>query len=1093
MKKFLTFFISVLFIAGIALDASAQKKNKSAASTETDTYTESDFSAFKLRSIGPALMSGRISDIVIHPEKEHTWYVAVGSGGVWKTENAGVTWKSIFDGQKSYSIGCITLDPQDPEIVWVGTGEDVGGRHVAYGDGVYKSADGGQTWENMGLKKSEHISRIVIHPDNSDILWVTAQGPLWTPGGERGLFKSTDGGKTWTKQLGDEEFTGATDLIMDPRNPDVLYAATWQHHRTVAAYMGGGPETAIYRTVDGGDNWLKLKTGLPGGNLGKIGLAISPQNPDVVYAVIEQNRRTGGVWKSENRGASWKKMSDVLSLGTGPHYYQELYASPSAFDKLYLMDASMKVSADGGKTFVPMNEKNKHGDNHAIAFKKNDPDYVLVGSDGGIYESFDLEKTWRFMANLPITQFYKVAVDDKEPFYTVYGGTQDNNTQGGPSRTDNSTGIRNADWEIVLFADGHQPATEPGNPDIMYAEWQEGNLVRIDRTTGEIVFIQPQPEPGDPAERFNWDSPILVSPHNPTTLFHASQRVWKSENRGDSWTAISSDLTRNQERITLPIMGKQQSWDAPWDVYAMSNYNTITSLAQSPKNEKLIYAGTDDGLLQVTEDGGESWRKIEVSSIDGVPELAFINDIKADLFDENTVYVALDNHKNGDYKPYLLKSTDKGQSWKSIVSNLPIEGMVWRLVQDHVAPGLMFVGSESGIHFTLDGGAEWVKLTGGAPTISFRDLAIQRRENDLIGASFGRGFYILDDYSPLREISKDKLEKEAALFQVKDAWWYFPRNVFGRGGIGSQGDSYYAAENPPFGAVITLHLKEDIKTVKEERKEKEKKLQKDGQDIPFPGYEALDKENRQVKPALWLSFADSDGNIVRKVKAPAKKGLHRIAWDLRYSPMNPISDTPAPPRGRSGGIMVEPGEYTVSLTKEVDGVVAALDGPVSFQVKPLHKGALEGAPYTETVAFWKESQVLMADLMEAMLSLEDAEKKVDQMRISLERSAIEAGALEKELYDLKTRIYKIKDEIEGSDSRNEVGEKFPHTIQSRLMAIMMGTSQSSYGPTPMHKRSMEIAKEESEVLIEKIEVIAVQDVPALMKKLKEAGAPAIAR
>ena len=751
MKKKITFLVSIFVLCGLTIQSSAQRnRDKPVPGEKKGTYTESDFAGFTLRSIGPALMSGRISDIVIHPEKEHTWYVAVGSGGVWKTGNAGITWKSVFDGQNSYSIGCISLDPQDPEIVWVGTGEDVGGRHVGFGDGVYKSENGGETWENMGLKKSEHISRILIHPEDPDILWVTAQGPLWTPGGERGLYKTTDGGKTWIKQLGDEEYTGATDLVMDPRDPDVLYAATWQHHRTVAAYMGWGPESAIYRTTNGGDEWIKLETGLPPGNKGKIGLAISPQDPDVVYAAIELDRRTGGVWRSENRGASWTKMSDAVASATGPHYYQELYASPAAFDRLYLMDASMKVSADGGKTFTPMNEKNKHGDNHAIAFKKDDPGYLLVGSDGGIYESFDLEKTWRFMANLPVTQFYKVAVDDKEPFYTVYGGTQDNNTQGGPSRTDNLSGIRNSDWEIVLFADGHQPATEPGNPDIMYAEWQEGNLVRVDRRTGEIVYIQPQPGKGEPAERFNWDSPILVSPHQPTTIFHASQRVWRSDDRGDSWKAISPDLTRNQERITLPIMGRQQSWDAPWDVYAMSNYNTISSLAQSPLNEELIYAGTDDGLIQVTDDGGENWKKIRVASLPGVPEHAFVNDIKADLFEENTVYVCLDNHKYGDLRPYLFKSTDRGYSWTSLVSNLPDRHLVWRLVQDHENPELLFVATEFAIFFSIDGGGEWVKLTGSAPTISFRDLAIPRRENDLVGASCGRGFYILDDYPPPR-------------------------------------------------------------------------------------------------------------------------------------------------------------------------------------------------------------------------------------------------------------------------------------------------------------------------------------------------------
>jgi photosystem II stability/assembly factor-like uncharacterized protein len=635
------------------------------------TVSDTTFQGIKFRSIGPALMSGRIADIAIHPNDDNVWYVAVGSGGVWKTRNAGVTWKPLFDAQKVYSIGCITIDPNNPDVVWVGTGENVGGRHVGYGDGIYRSPDGGATWENMGLAESQHISKIIIHPNNSDIIWVAVQGPLWNQGGERGLYKSVDGGREWKKTLGDDAWTGVTDIAIDPRDPDVLYAATWQRHRTVAAYMGGGPNSGLHKSTNAGESWQKLSNGLPSGNIGKIGLAISPINPDLLYAAIELNRRKGAVYKSSDRGATWKQMSETVSGGTGPHYYQELYASPHHLDKIFLANVRMLISDDGGKTFYTMNEEHKHSDNHALAFRSDDPDYLLVGTDGGIYESFDLAENWRFMANLPLTQFYKVAVDDAKPFYFIYGGTQDNSTQGGPSRTDNEHGIRNADWFLTLFADGHQPATEPGNPDIMYSEWQQGNLMRVDRTSGERVYIKPQPADGDPQDRFNWDSPILVSPHDPQTLFFASQRVWKSESRGDSWKAISGDLTRNENRITLPIMGRQQSWDAPWDLYAMSAYNTVTSLSESPVKQSLIYAGTDDGIIQMTDDGGENWTKIPVGDLPGVPETAFVNDIKADLYDENTVYVVLDNHKYGDFTPYLLKSTNKGKTWKTIAANLP--------------------------------------------------------------------------------------------------------------------------------------------------------------------------------------------------------------------------------------------------------------------------------------------------------------------------------------------------------------------------------------------------------------------------------------
>ncbi|MFO7844001.1 MAG: hypothetical protein R6V16_09345, partial [Bacteroidales bacterium] len=662
-----TFMLLFLFSGGWA-----QNKN------DKELFTESTFSGLKLRNIGPAFMSGRIADIAIHPQNNNIWYVAVGSGGVWKTNNSGTTWEPVFDNQRSYSVGCVTIDENNPHIIWVGTGENVGGRHVGYGDGVYRSDDGGKSWKNTGLKASNHISKIIIHPENSNIVWVAAQGPLWTKGGDRGLYKTTDGGKTWKKTLGDNEWIGVTDIVIDPRNAECLYAATWQRHRNVAAYMGGGPGTAIYKSNDGGENWQKLEKGLPKSDMGKIGLAISPQKPDVIYAAIEEEQRTGGLYRSENRGASWTKMSDAVSGGTGPHYYQELYACPHQFDRIYLADVRMQVSEDGGKTFKRMGEEFKHSDNHSLTFRKDDPNYLLVGTDGGIYESFDLSKNWKYIPNLPITQFYKVAVDDAEPFYNIYGGTQDNSTQGGPSRTDNSSGIRNSDWEVVLFADGHQPATEPGNPDIVYAEWQQGNLVRVDRTTGEMVYIQPQPEEGEGSERFNWDAPILVSPHSPTRLYFASHRVWRSDNRGDSWEPVSGDLTKNQERITLPIMDKTWSYNAAWDLSAMSTYNTITSLAESPVQEGIIYAGTDDGLIRVTEDGGQNWRKINVNELPGVPATAFVNDIKADMFDANTVYVALDNHKFGDLNPYLYKSTDKGKTWKSIKGNIPERTLVWR-------------------------------------------------------------------------------------------------------------------------------------------------------------------------------------------------------------------------------------------------------------------------------------------------------------------------------------------------------------------------------------------------------------------------------
>ena len=1056
-----------------------------------DLLNEKTFTGLKFRNIGPALMSGRISDIAIHPQNNNIWYITAGSGGVWKTTNAGTTWTPIFDKQKVYSIGCVTIDPNNPHTIWVGTGENVGGRHVSFGDGIYRSDDDGQTWKNMGLKESQHISKIIVHPTNSNVIWVAAQGPLWSKGGDRGFYKSIDGGKTWTKTLGDDSWTGVTDIVIDPRNPDLIYAATWQRGRTVASYMGGGPGSGIHRSADGGLTWEKLIKGLPKSNMGKIGLAISPQKPDVLYAAIELDRRTGGVFRSDNRGASWTKQSNTVSGATGPHYYQELYASPHEFDRIYLADVRIQVSDNGGSSFRRLKEQHKHSDNHVIAFRKDDPDYLLVGTDGGIYESYDLAKNWRFMANLPLTQYYKLALDDAMPFYNIYGGTQDNGTQGGPSRTDTRSGITNADWFMTLFADGHQPATEPGNPNILYSEWQEGHLNRIDLSTGEIISIQPQPEAGENYERYNWDAPILVSPHSPTRLYFASQRVWRSDDRGDSWTTISGDLTLNQERITLPVMDQTWSWDSPWDVNAMSNYNTITSLSESPLQEGLIYAGTDDGLIQITEDGGSNWRKVEVGKLPDVPGTAFINDIKADLHDANTVYIVLDNHKYGDLKPYIYSSTNRGNSWKSITGNIPDSTLIWRIVQDHIKPGLMFIGTEFGIYFTIDGGGKWVKLKGNVPTISFRDLAIQKRENDLVGASFGRSFFVLDDYSALRHISPEQLQEEATLFPTRDAWWYIPRPSSTFQGKGSQGASYFMAPNPPFGAVFTYYLSEGYSTKKVTRQKKEKELIKEKKDVLFPGWDEVEEERKEVAPVVLLTIKDSKGNVVRRLEGPAGKGFHRVAWDLRKPAARAINihdNSVLNPPSHNGSFLVLPDSYSVSISKRVDGEITQLSEQVTFNVKRMKKGTLEGSSPEKTVAFWNEVDDMRMATSAMGIVINNTMLKLTGMKKALAVSNMAPGNLDKEIYTLNQQLLEIDGKLYGNKSKNEIGEKSKPTIMSRLNAASMAVQNSTYGPTQTAISSLDVAKEDFNKVKEELENIIDKQIPVLEKQLIDAGA-----
>jgi photosystem II stability/assembly factor-like uncharacterized protein len=1047
------------------------------------TLSETDLSGLKLRGIGPAINGGRIADIDLHPEDPSVWYVGVGSGGVWKTENAGTTWTPIFDDQTSYSIGSVTIDPSAPSTVWVGTGENVGGRHVGFGDGIYRSEDGGRTWENMGLEASEHLSTIVVHPEDSDVVWVAAQGPLWSPGGQRGVYKTDDGGETWRQVLGDDEWTGATDLVMDPRNPDRLYAATWQRHRTVAAYMGGGPGSGIHRSEDGGETWTELTTGLPDSNLGKIGLAVSPQDPDRVYAAIELDRRTGGVFMSTDRGASWEKRSEAVSGGTGPHYYQELYASPHEFGRLFLVSVRTLTSTDHGATFETINTDGKHVDDHAIAFRPDDPDYLLVGSDGGLYETYDLMESWRFVDNLPVMQYYKIAVDDAEPFYHVYGGTQDNGSNAGPSRTDDESGIRNADWWKTLGADGHDQATEPGST-IHYGEYQQGVLFRVDRTTGEPVFIQPQAGEGEDFERFNWDAPIEVSFHDPARIYHASQRVWRSDDRGDSWTAISGDLTRDQERIELEIMGRQMSWDNPWDVLAMSNYNTITSLGESPLDEELIYAGTDDGLLHVTEDGGGSWRRLEVGSLPGVPPTAFVNDIKADHHDPNTVYVALDDHKNGDFSPYLVKSEDRGRSWTSLAGDLPDRHLVWRVVQDHVDPELLFAATEFGLFFTVDGGESWTELDAGAPTIAFRDVVIQRDHEDVVAASFGRGIFVLDDYTPLRKLDADALAREGAIVAPRTAPWYRPRDR-----SDSQGDADYAAENPPFGAVFTYHLRDGYEPREAERRQREAELE-EGEDVPFPGWDELEAEMREQGPKVQVIVRDTAGTVIERVDGPTSAGVHRVAWDLRHAPRSVVGLEEEGGGWFEDGFPALPGAYTATLVAIEEGEVTELAGPVRFEVEPLREGALSRASDQVVASFRAEVEAFQRALDRTSDALEEHVQRIEAMQTALARAEEEAPELAGRLYETRQDLLDLRERLRGSEAKDEIGERGPPTPSSRLSVGLRGL-MTTYGPTEMHRRTVEAGRSELAPIAEEVERYGEQVLPELERALEAAGAPPV--
>ena len=1052
------------------------------------TFDSVSLSAAKFRSIGPAFMTGRIADVVIDPADENHWYVGVGSGGVWESHNSGVTFKPIFDGQSVYSIGCVTLDPASRNL-WVGTGENVGGRHISYGDGVYLSKDGGKSWKNKGLKTSNHISKIIVHPSNSDVIWVAAQGPLWSSGGERGVYMTEDGGETWTRVLGDEEWTGATDLLIDPRDPDLLYAATWQRHRTVAAYMGGGPKSGIHKSTDGGKTWKKLKTGLPNERMGKIGLAISPQNPDVIYAAIEVEMKKGGFFRSGNGGMSWEKKSDIISGGTGPHYYQEIWTSPHQFDRVYFANNYLKVTNDGGATFQGVGKQYKHVDNHAMAFKSSDEDYLMVGTDGGLYESFDLAKSWRHMGNLPITQYYKLAIDDAKPFYHIYGGTQDNNTQGGVSNTVNSAGISNADWKVIMGGDGHQPATEPGNPNIVYAQSQQGWYARNDLQTGERVGIRPQPAEGEDFERYNWDAPILVSSHNPSRIFVASHRLWMSEDRGDSWKALSGDLTRNEERFDLPIMGRKQSVNNAWDVYAMSTYNTITSIAESPINESQLYVGTDDGYIQYSNNGGQKWNKVGVSSFKDVPARTYVNDIKADLYDEKTAYAVLDAHKQGNYKPFLFKTTDGGKTWKSISSNLPDNHYAWRIVQDHVDPNLLFIGTEFGIWATNNGGDSWKQLKSGLPTISIRDLAIHKGENDLVAASFGRSFYILDDYSYLRNLDVKTLEDNAVLFPIADCHLYYPVRD-GRQKSGSLGGQHFYGENQMYGAMLTYYIKEVDESAETIRKKDEKEKMKENLDVDFPGWDILDAEKELLTEEYWVIIKDDRGNVVRKMNIAAKKGVNRVAWNLKYANPYPIGPNQKYKEDNNNGFHVNPGKYSASLISIDSGKVTNHGESQYFEVKRLFDHTIPSKSEEMRASYVLSYIKGQTDRALLMKNYRELNQLINQLDVAMKRNLSDFSDESKQLANLKIQMREMKRSLYGSATKNQLGEKNEPLLNDRLGAAGATLWGSSYGPTKTAEDNLAIANKMMTAYQTQVDEM-MELASKIKSSLEKAGAPLI--
>jgi photosystem II stability/assembly factor-like uncharacterized protein len=1080
VKKLAVALLVVSFLLPNTVLAKDKKKEE-----EPKTHLNADtLAGLSLRNIGPAINSGRVVDFAVTPGKRHRYFAATASGGVWKTDNAGTTWTPVFDKEGSYSTGCVTIDPNNPNVIWVGTGENNSQRSVSFGDGVYRSMDGGQSWKNMGLKESEHIGNIVVHPDDSDIVFVSAMGPLWRGGGDRGLYKTTDGGANWERILHISDDTGVAEVWLDPRDPDVVYATSWQRRRHVWTLINGGPESAFHKSTDGGKTWRKIDKGLPSVDRGRMGLCISPVNPDVIYGILDAARDKSGLFRSTDRGESWQKRSDHHTSGD---YWNELTCDPHDLDTFYSVVVWLWVTKDGGQTFSKTNWKNKHVDDHAVWLDPEDPDYMIVGGDGGIYESFDRGKKWLFKENLPITQFYRVAVDTSEPFYYVYGGTQDNNTLGGPSRTLRQSGISNEDWFITVGGDGYESQVDPTDPNIVYSQWQYGGLVRYDRRSEEIVDIQPQEEPGEPAHRWNWDSPLIISPHSPTRLYFASQRLFRSDDRGDTWTAVSGDLSRQLDRDKLEVMGRIWEMDAIHKSTSTSNYGNIVSLSESSLVEGLIYVGTDDGLIQVTEDGGGSWRAVD--GVPGVPERTYVSDLEASLFEEDTVYATFDNHKMGDFKPYVAVSHDRGRTWKSISNDLPDRDVVYTLIQDHVKQELLFVGTEFGLYVTVDEGAHWHRLKGGVPTIQMRDLDIQREWNDLAVASFGRGFYILDDYSALREMSEERLASEdAILFPTREALRYIEQTDR----VGSRGDGFWTTPNPPFGAVFTYWLRDGLKTKQEVRAEAEKKARKDKTETPLASMAELREEDLEIEPGVFIVVRDDEGSVVRRVAAKRKKGLHRVAWDLRWPAASPTDLSPkkdrAPWDQEDVGPLASPGSYTATLEERRDGGWKALAGPMSFDVKALELATLTAADQTTVENFQQEVRELRRNVLGASKVTDEVKKRFDHLRQALIDTPDADPELMAELEGLKTRYDSIVLAFRGDRTKAQRNVFQPPGIISRVERIASDQWYTTQAPTATHRQAYEWAAAAFAAEMEKLEQL-VSDLEAFENRAEDAKAP----
>lgn len=882
----------------------------------------------KARSIGPATMSGRVAAIDAVESNPDIVYVGAATGGVWKSTDGALNFTPVFDDQPVAAIGAVAIFQPSPEIIWIGTGEGNPRNSMSVGNGIYKSVDGGVTWKHIGLDKTERIHRIVLHPRDPDVAWVAAMGQAWGQNAERGVFKTVDGGKTWTKVLYVNERTAAADLVIDPTNPNKLFAAMWEYRRWPWFFNSGGPGSGLHVTYDGGATWKRFtqEDGMPKGDLGRIGVAIARSNPNVVYALVEAEK--SALLRSDDGGRKWTAVNTEYNVANRPFYYADIRVDPADPNRVYNVFSLISLSTDGGKTFKTLVPFAKvHPDYHAMWIDPNDGTHIYAGNDGGVAESNDRGQSWRFVATLPLGQYYHIAVDNEVP-YNVYGGMQDNGSWKGPNTTWETAGIRNWDWQEVGFGDGFATVPIANDPMTGYAMSQEGFLVRWNLHTGERKDIRPSPPPDEPELRFNWNAAIAADPFDPNGVYYGSQYVHKSTNRGDSWTIISPDLTSNRK----DWQHQDKSGGLTLDVTGAENFTTLITIAPSPIDRNVIWTGSDDGRVHITRDGGANWASVE-ANIKGVPANTWVPEIKASSHDAGTAFIVFDDHRRSNWTPYVYRTNDYGKTWTSLATK-DLDGYALSIEQDRVDPDLLFLGTEFGLWVSTDAGKSWMKWKHGFPTVSVMGLAVHPRDHDLVIGTHGRAAYVLDDIRPLRTISKEMMARPLHFFDVPDAQAYTTRQKEGSRFLG---DAEFRGENEPYGALLTYSLNlpglpHPIQEKERARKEKEReaarltpRIAETGvpQDIPKePEAETLKKEEKATpkKPAddkapeVDIEVADASGKVIRKFKGPASLGVNRTSWDLRRDAFKrPKTGEETESFRPRTGPEVPPGTYTVTI------------------------------------------------------------------------------------------------------------------------------------------------------------------------------------